>query len=318
MTEIRVSVIMAVYNASEFLDVAISSVLNQTYPHFEFILINDHSIDRSAEIIKKYADQDERVVFIDNPKNLGRALTRNIGLDKARGEFIAILDADDVAMPDRLEKQVKFLDQNPDVFLIGSGAVRIDEKGNKIGIHSPITDPDRVGERLEQRNCIYHSTVMYRRTDIRYREKFPFSQDYDFYLQLLAAGKKLTNIPDQLIQYRIFSGAASWTNSAKQRLFAQKAKEFYEENKLGGKAGYDQFDPGSILNLDLTNSNDRLVLETEMEALFKLSEFGKMRTVCKKYFSLYGFKNSFFAMYLLSFGGKRIVDLVRRNMKKVH
>jgi glycosyltransferase involved in cell wall biosynthesis len=318
MMEMRVSVIMAVYNASDFLDDAISSVLSQTYPHFELILINDFSTDCSAQIIQKYLDQDERIVFIDNPKNLGRALTRNIGLERAQGEYIAVLDADDVAMPDRLEKQIMFLDQNPDIFLLGTGAVRIDEKGNKIGIHTPITRPNEVKERLEERNCIYHSTVMYRRNKTRYREKFPLSQDYDFYLQLLASGKKLTNISDQLIQYRIFSGAASWANSAKQRLFAQKAKEFYQEGQTVGKERYDQFNPETILNLDLTNSDERLVLETEIETLFKLSEFVKMRKVCRKYFSSFGIMNSFFAMYLLSFGGRIIVDLVRKNMKKVH
>jgi glycosyltransferase involved in cell wall biosynthesis len=318
MTDIRVSVIMAVYNASEFLDEAISSILNQSYPSFELIIVNDCSTDGSWDIILKYANHDKRIVTIKNDENKGRAVTRNIALDSAKGEFVAVLDADDVAMPERLAKQVEFLDLNPEIFLVGTGAIRIDEKGNKIGAHTPITDAIKVGERLVQRNCIYHSTVMYRATEIRYRQKFPLSQDYDFYLQLLTAGKRLTNIPDQLIQYRIFSSAASWTNAAKQRLFAQKAREFYLQSKAGSEGGYDQFDPDSILKLDLTNSNDKLVLETEIEALFKLSEFGKMRKVCRKYFSLYGIRNSFFAMYLLSLGGRGIVDLVRRNMKKVH
>ncbi|MFN5878425.1 MAG: glycosyltransferase family 2 protein [Flavobacteriales bacterium] len=318
MTDVRVSVIMAVYNASEFLDEAIGSVLGQTFPFFELILINDYSTDNSAEIIRKYSNEDNRIVFLDNAQNLGRALTRNIGLDKARGKYIAILDADDIAMPERLDNQVRFLDTNPDVFLVGSGAIRIDEKGNKIGVHTPIIDKDSVEERLKQRNCIYHSSVMFRRTETRYREKFPYSQDYDYYLQLLAAGKKLTNIPDHLIQYRISSGAASWTNAVKQKLFAQKAKDFYNESLIGLNNGYDEFYPESILNLDLTNSNDKLVLETEIEALFKLSEFRKMRKICRKYFSLFGILNNFCVMYLLSFGGKRIVDLVRKNLKKVH
>jgi glycosyltransferase involved in cell wall biosynthesis len=318
MRDIRVSVIMAVYNASKFLDEAINSILKQSYPFFELIIVNDCSTDSSWDIICYYANRDKRIVAINNATNKGRALTRNIALDNAKGEFVAILDADDIAMSDRLAKQVEFLDLNPEIFLIGTGAIRIDEEGNKIGVHIPITDPNKVKERLVLRNCIYHSTVMFRNTEARYREKFPFSQDYDFYLQLLAAGKKLTNISNQLIQYRIFSGAASWTNAAKQRLFAQKAKEFFLQSSSGNSEGYEQFDPDSILKLNLSNSNEKIVLETEIESFFKLSEFENMRKVCRKYFSIYGIMNSFFAIYLLSFGGRCIVDLVRRNIKKVH
>jgi glycosyltransferase involved in cell wall biosynthesis len=313
-----VSVIITAYNAEKFIQEAIDSIINQTYSNWELILINDFSSDRTGAFFTEIKKQDSRVKIITNSENLGRAKSRNRGLELAKGEYIAILDADDVSLTDRLEKQVTFLEKNTSIFLVGTGATKINEDGKVIGYHNPICSDIEVKKTLSMRNCIYHSSVMFRKTSVRYREKFPFSQDYDFYLQLLAENKNLTNIPEKLLKYRIVEQAASWSNSAKQRMFAQKAKEFYQESKLTGKSGYNQFDPEKILNLDLTNSNERLVLETEIEALFKLSKFREMRKVCWKLFWLFGVNNIFFVMYLLSFGGKRIVNLVRKSIKKVY
>jgi glycosyltransferase involved in cell wall biosynthesis len=313
-----VSVIITAYNAEKFIQEAIDSIINQTYSNWELILINDFSSDRTGAFFTEIKKQDSRVKIITNSENLGRAKSRNRGLELAKGEYIAILDADDVSLTDRLEKQVTFLEKNTSIFLVGTGATKINEDGKVIGYHNPICSDIEVKKTLPMRNCIYHSSVMFRKTSVRYREKFPFSQDYDFYLQLLAENKNLTNIPEKLLKYRIVEQAASWSNSAKQRMFAQKAKEFYQESKLTGKSGYNQFDPEKILNLDLTNSNERLVLETEIEALFKLSKFREMRKVCWKLFWLFGVNNIFFVMYLLSFGGKRIVNLVRKSIKKVY
>jgi glycosyltransferase involved in cell wall biosynthesis len=318
MTPPLVSVIITAYNAEKFIREAVDSIINQTYSNWELILINDFSSDRTGAIFTEIKKQDSRVKIITNSENLGRAKSRNRGLELAKGEYIAILDADDVSLTERLEKQVTFLEKNTSIFLVGTGATKINEDGKVIGYHNPICSDIEVKKTLSMRNCIYHSSVMFRKTSVRYREKFPFSQDYDFYLQLLAENKNLTNIPEKLLKYRIVEQAASWSNTAKQRMFAQKAKEFYQESKLTGKSGYNQFDPKKILNLDLTNSNERLVLETEIEALFKLSKFREMRKVCWKLFWLFGVNNIFFVMYLLSFGGRRIVNLVRKSIKKVY
>jgi glycosyltransferase involved in cell wall biosynthesis len=309
---IRVSVIMSVFNAAKFLDGSIQSLLNQTFTHFELLIINDNSTDNSPLIIEKYANQDTRIKVIHNSSNYGRVKSRNIGLDNSKGEYIAILDADDQALPERLEKQVIFLDNNPEIFLLGTGAYRIDENGNVIGYHKPITNEEKVASTLTRSNCIYHSSILFRRTKIRYREKFPLSQDYDFYLQLLRAGKKLTNLKEKLILYRISANAASWTNTAKQKLFAQKALEFHLDEKNGNYTSYNFFNPLTILNLDLTNSTERIVLETEIEKLYKFSSFTKLREECKKYFSHYGYNNKFLLIYILSFFGTKMNNFLRK------
>ncbi len=312
MNSCRVSVIMAVYNASDFVEEAILSILNQSYSDFELIIVNDCSTDNSLDIIQKYSNIDNRIILINNHQNLGRVRTRNQALKLAKGEFIAILDSDDISMLDRLEVQITFLENHLNIFLVGSGAIKIDKEGLKIGTHNPITNHSKVEKVLKEKNCIYHSTIMFRNEGFFYREKFLLSQDYDFYLQLLVANKRLTNIGNHLIKYRIYSDAASWKHAAKQRLFANKALDFYfnKINKI--EEGYDLFDPNSILKLDLINSTDKMILETEIVAFFKISKYKDMREVCLKYFSNYGVFNKYFLIYLLSFFGTKTINLLRR------
>lgn len=300
-----VSVIITAYNAEKFIREAVDSILDQTYSNWELILINDFSSDRTGAIFTEIKKRDSRVKIITNPANLGRAISRNRGLDLAQGEYIAILDADDVSVGNRLEKQVTFLEKNASVFLVGTGAIKINEEGKVIGYHNPICSDFKVKKLLSKRNCIYHSSVMFRKTSVRYREKFPFSQDYDFYLQLLAENKNLTNIPEKLLKYRIVEQAASWSNTAKQRMFAQKAQEIYLAKINNVSVAYDEFDPDTILTIDFKNSEIKEVMQSEIEALYKLTQFKKMRKICSKYFSLYGVFNIFLIFYLTSFLGKR-------------
>ena len=314
MKNCRVSVIMAVYNASDFVEEAILSIINQSYSDFELIIVNDCSTDNSLDIIQKYCNIDNRIILINNNRNLGRGGTRNEALKIAKGEYIAILDSDDIALSDRLKVQVNFLDEHLKTFLVGSGAIKIDKDGFKIGSHNPIKGHSEVAKVLKEKNCIYHSTIMFRNEGFFYREKFLLSQDYDFYLQLLTANKLLTNIGDYLIKYRIYPDAASWKNAAKQRLFAIKAQVFYYNKINNIEEGYDVFDPDSILKLDLTNSIDKIILETEIIGFFKISKYYDMRRVCKKYFLNFGIFNKYLLIYVLSFFGSKIINLVKRSI----
>src|SRR3712207_2695783 len=102
MEQPLVSVVMAVYNTAQFLPETIESVLNQTYRHLEFIIVDDASPDESWKVIESYARKDDRIVAISNPCNMGVVYTRNTGLERAKGKYIAIIDGDDVALPERL------------------------------------------------------------------------------------------------------------------------------------------------------------------------------------------------------------------------
>ncbi|HKQ33129.1 MAG TPA: glycosyltransferase family A protein, partial [Thermodesulfobacteriota bacterium] len=119
----KVTVLMTVYNGEKFLNEAIDGILNQTFRDFEFLIINDGSTDGSREIIKSY--KDPRINLVDNESNIGLTASLNRGLSLAGGEYIARQDADDISLPERLEKQISILERNPDIALLGSWYLEI-------------------------------------------------------------------------------------------------------------------------------------------------------------------------------------------------
>ncbi len=147
-----------------------------------------------------------------------------------------------------------------------------------------------------------------------YRKKFYYSQDYDFYLRMLSKGKRLINIPDLLIKYRINPEAVSFSQKAKQRLFAEKAKEFYYQRLKYGKDKYDEFNPNEILSINIEESTNKIVLEVEIKTSFKLNDSKRVRKFCRKYFKYYGFFNKIIIYFLLSFTGKRFIDVIRKSL----
>src|SRR5438270_14004268 len=131
MTDPSVSVLMHVHNGGSYLKEAIESMLNQTYIDFEFIIINDGSTDGLKEIIKQFYD--DRIVYIENDTNKGLIESLNKGIDAARGNFIARMDSDDIALPIRLEAQVRYMNEHPKTAVLASRIVFIDESGKETG-----------------------------------------------------------------------------------------------------------------------------------------------------------------------------------------
>lgn len=126
-----ITVLTTVYNGEKYLKEAIDSIINQTYANFEYIIINNGSKDNSPEIIRSY--KDPRIVFVDLDLNIGLSNVRNLGYEKAKGKYVALLDADDIALPERLEKQVQILENNPEIGLCSTNLVTINEKGEITG-----------------------------------------------------------------------------------------------------------------------------------------------------------------------------------------
>ena len=122
-----VSVVMAVYNGEEYLSSAIESILQQTYQDFEFIIINDASTDKTSDILQKYLSLDQRISIINNATNSGLGVSLQKGIAAARGEFIARMDADDISLPDRFEKQIKYLQNHPEIMVLGGDHAIINE-----------------------------------------------------------------------------------------------------------------------------------------------------------------------------------------------
>lgn len=199
----RVSVLMPMRNARRYLSSAINSVLQQSYGEFEFIIVDDGSDDGSVQVVEQIGDHRLKLV---RQKACGVTEALNHGLSHAKGEFVARMDADDIALADRFEKQIAFLKQNEDVVAVGSFVERIDEEGLPIALGKWPTDHDEIDQQLlEGRGGLPHPTAMIRHSVLQsvggYRSEYPVAQDKDLWLRLSEVGR-LANIPEPLLQYR--------------------------------------------------------------------------------------------------------------------
>jgi len=217
-----ISVVMPVYNSSLYLHEAIDSILAQTFSNFEFLILNDGSTDRSQDIILSY--QDERIKFIDYPLNLGLAARLNTGIQIAQGKYVARMDSDDVALPERFEKQLFFMEQNKDVAVCG-GFI------NFIGKDVPSTalnwvthtDKDLIKINLLFDCAICHPTVMFRKeilndNKITYDSAYEPAEDYKMWLQMSNKDLVLVNMKDILLYFRINNNQVSIANNNEQRV----------------------------------------------------------------------------------------------------
>lgn len=225
-----VSVIMPVYNSAKFLRAAIESILNQTLVDFEFIIINDGSTDESQATIQVF--NDSRIQLVHNVSNIGVTASLNKAIELCRGRYIARMDADDISAPDRLRKQVAFLESNPDVCALACVAEMMDVNGNHLGWWK--TDKENISEAqikkmLAKTNCIAHPSLMIRSEVIkryRYRTEKNAAEDYDLWLRLLLHGNRITKLDEPLLRYRIHqqstTASAKFTTSHNLRVFRQK------------------------------------------------------------------------------------------------
>lgn len=214
-----VTVLMAVYNGEKYLCEAIESILDQTYTNFEFLIINDGSSDRTEEIILSY--NDKRIRYIKNEQNLKLIASLNKGLDLAKGKYIARMDADDISLPERLKKQVEFMERNTDHILVASCVSFIPDE-EIYGTQS--LSSDEIRYKLLSNNCIYHTSVMLRKSMLNghyYSNHYLHVEDYEFWTRLIGIGKFCVS-DDKLVKYRVHSES-----------ICQKNEEFqYEQVKV--------------------------------------------------------------------------------------
>lgn len=211
MSTPRISVLMTAYNAEKYIAQAIESILNQTYTDYEFIIINDGSTDDTPNIIQKYADQDSRIIFVDNKQNQGLIAVLNQGLDMAHGEFIARMDADDISLPQRFEKQIAYLDMNPEVGVLGTLIQGFDAMDAE-GIQIPVVT---VFDLLKQ-NYIAHPSVMMRKEvldkySLRYNPEYKHCEDLELWSRMIFL-TKIHNLMEVLLMYRITGNNISTQN----------------------------------------------------------------------------------------------------------
>ncbi|MFH2107718.1 MAG: glycosyltransferase [Chrysiogenia bacterium] len=226
MSDRLLTVLMAVRNDEKYIEKATRSILTQTHADFEFLIVDDCSRDTSLNIIERMSDSRIRIERNQRPMGLTRSLNRGLALSDS--QFIARMDADDYAYPNRLEKQLDYLIRNPACGLVGSWYREIDEKERPVSeVRTPKTNAE-IKAALRKGNAFAHSSVMYPRHCIEkvngYREFFEFSQDYDLFLRL-AAKFEVHNIPETLLDWRIRLDSVSVRYKVLQDLYAEMARE---------------------------------------------------------------------------------------------
>jgi glycosyltransferase involved in cell wall biosynthesis len=210
-----VSIILPVYNGSAFLSEAVSSILEQNISEIELIAINDASTDESDKILRRFSDK--RIVHISNPTNIGLASTLNLGIEEAKGEFIARMDQDDIADPIRLSLQIKEFINNKNLGICGSNFYTFGAKNEYVSDY-PLNH-EKIFTNLLFYNCIAHPTTMFRKStfvenSLNYNHKFDWAEDFELWTRARYL-TKIINLKQPLLKYRINSNSMTASNESR-------------------------------------------------------------------------------------------------------
>lgn len=256
----KISVIMPAYNAEKYIAEAIESILNQTYTNFEFIIINDGSTDLTEEIILSY--KDKRIVYLKNDKNSGIVYTLNRGLNAAKGEYIARMDSDDISLSTRLEEQLSFMENHPEIGFCGTGIIIFGESlSEQPLLFSPSDKMLRVDMIF---NCAFaHPTVIIRKSildlyNIKYNFDFEKAEDYKMWYDILLKSKG-ANISKHLLKYRCHPQQITQANKNEQNASTNKIRQLqYTSLRLNTNCYLDIFK--GICNGKRNFSNEEYIL----------------------------------------------------------
>lgn len=211
-----VTIIIPAYNTGKYLEDCLSSVCKQTYKNIEIIVVNDGSSDNSGEIIDNYSRRHTNISVVTNKKPSGSGeVASNGGIKLAKGKYIAIMDSDDISLPNRIEKEVDFLEKHLDYFLVSTSAEVIDENGLRINFLDVGMGYKSLFKKMYLSNSIINSSVMFRRFEIDnefYKIKYPFYNDYYSWFFYLDKGKKFHTLKDRLVKYRISLSSSTRKN----------------------------------------------------------------------------------------------------------
>ncbi|MFH1827615.1 MAG: glycosyltransferase [bacterium] len=273
----KVTVLMPVYNAEKFLKEAIDSILSQTYKDFEFLIINDGSIDNSSKILKKY--KDSRIKIINHKRNMGLIFSLNEGIKLATGIYIARMDADDISLPLRIAKQVRFMENNPDIAVCGSWIKVFNNSDNHIW--KVPNDFETIRCLMLFHSAIYHPTVMirseiFKKNTLHYDISFIHAEDYELWIRIMK-NFEISNLEEILLCRRIHQNSVGniynkiqVENANKVRLpLIHKLGIFPEkkEFKIHETISYSQF------------KTDKLFVTKADKWLIKLLESNKVKKI---------------------------------------
>lgn len=248
-----ISVLMSIYNGKHWLLKSIPSVLEQSFADFEFLLVNDGSNDETLEVITHFAQLDKRIRVIDKAHS-GPADSRNHGIQYARGEWIAQLDADDLCEPSRLEKQYDLAKSNPSLVLLGSGQFVMDESGQRLRRYQyPRRHNDLLRNLLNTKAFFPHSSAFFHTETVKrmggYRPQLQRAEDFDLFLRLSEVGR-LGCIDEPLVSIRQHSGQISRDNAGYRILVDSRvALASYRLRRMGLPDPIDVVDADNLFNV---------------------------------------------------------------------
>lgn len=224
MNNPRVTVLMSVYNGECYLNEAIDSILAQTFTDFEFLIIDDASTDNTPGILRSYSDP--RITIITNEKNLGLTRSLNNGLAVAQGDYIARMDADDISLPERLDEQVHFMDNNPDICVCGCWVKIIGQNAGDIWRY-PTSHDEIACRHLFECSIAHPSVIMNKKylneNQIHYNNTFKKSQDYELWVRI-SGSYALANIGKVLLKLRIHAGGIGQMYTDNQKGWADQVR----------------------------------------------------------------------------------------------
>ncbi len=242
-----VSIVIPVYNANKYLSECLDSLYNQTYKNIEIIIVNDGSTDGSEKIIDNfYKKYRSNTVVLKNSKPSGFTgeVAANQGIRIAKGIYVARMDADDIAFPDRIEKEVNFLEKHKDYFLVSSSAEVIDELGKWIGCWNLGKDYNLILKKIFLTNSIVNSSILFRKSEIKkdfYKIKYSGFNDYYTWIYYLSQGNKIHTLNDALVKYRTSDSSSTRTNIKNTFILSLKIKDYAVRSKMLKPSFSDRF-----------------------------------------------------------------------------
>lgn len=239
MTDELISVLIPTFNVECYVYEAVQSILAQTYSNLEIIIVDDASTDNTFKILNHLAQNDPRIKLYKNAKNMQIAETLNFALKKATGNYIARMDGDDISTVDRIEKQKLYLDENPDIALVSTSVILIDENGKELRREKLPTDPKIIEKVMPYRNVVPHFWLTYKKVYDRVGNyRIPSVEDYDFLLRLLNKNDKIANHSAFLYRMRSRPGNTQDISGLIQRKSFDYALALHKERNVKGHDSY--------------------------------------------------------------------------------
>src|ERR1700722_2362055 len=264
----EVSVTMAVRNVDRFLADSIESILDQTLSDFEFIIVDFGSTDNSKEIVHSYSARDKRIRHFEIP-NLQLVEARNAAFERSTGRFIAVMDADDVCLPHRLQREVTFLEEHPKVGIVGAATEWIDAAGAALGIHKVPCEDGEIRRAFVTHCPFWHPTVLARREALEavggYRSAFVYAHDYDMEIRV-AEKFECANLEEVLVLYRVHPQQVTFRKQALQSICKIAARRSALARRLSQPdplQGVREITPSLLSALGISEREQRIAIVTD-------------------------------------------------------